>query len=76
MKYWNKKRGRNNWIKIRGPAVWMPTIFGAIWEKPAIWEAQVWCQQQPSTGKFYRDGRTWEFEKEEDALVFRLKFGV
>jgi hypothetical protein len=76
MKYLNKKRSRKGWIKIEGPTVWPPFNITTRLELPNIYGPKIWCQQSSSTGGFFREGTIWEFEKAEDALAFRLKFGV
>lgn len=37
--------------------------------------AKAWCQQQPSDGRFYAGNYYWCFEKEEDVLIFKLRWG-
>lgn len=67
MKFWNKRHEvqRRCWHRVRLARPFNPDI-------------KVWCQQQPSTGKFY--GRVWEtfdvyVELPEDALLISLKWG-
>jgi len=66
MKYLNKKKPRKNWIKVAVP----------IASRAKTSDAKVWCQQQPGNGRFYCSfWLDWEFERSEDALAFKLKYG-
>jgi hypothetical protein len=69
MKWWNKKRGRENFTKVDVPmSVWYQA------DRDSGVDLQVWCKRQPSTGKFYYYYDKWYFEKPEDATYFVLKW--
>lgn len=67
MKYWNKDKDVRHrcWIKI-------------VRAKGRHSDSEVkrWCQQNPSTGKFYYyyGNSTWWFERPEDATLFILRW--
>lgn len=64
MKFWNKDKDvrRRCWIKVKGP------------DSYDIDRAKRWCQQQPSTGRFYvhYTNTGWWFEDQQDAVWFLL----
>lgn len=68
MKFWNKDKDvrRRCWTKVTRPNEF---THGNR-------DLKVWCQQQPSTGKFYYYYGTdsWWFERSEDAMFFLLKW--
>ena len=85
MKYWNKskKYREQQWHRVKlavdqplEPAlrVFYPVGMRSAYEL-SLSELKRWCQQQPSTGKFYYSPYTgWWFEKREDASWFILKW--
>lgn len=65
MKFLNKKKvERRGWATSKPPAYHL------------MQQAKVWCQQQPSTDRFYfhYTNTRWWFENSEDALAFSLKW--
>lgn len=64
MKYWNKQRDyrRLHWSTVPGPEIHRMN------------EAKLWCQRNPSPGKFYFHftNTKWWFENKEDAVAFAL----
>ena len=66
MQYANiAKKTRNTlWPAVKAP------------DYTAIEPAKKWCQEHPSNGKFYYHytNTRWWFEKEEDALLFALRW--
>lgn len=65
MKYWNKKKiERSSWSKV--------VVSSVDYNK----ERFLWCQRQPSTGRFYRyyGNFSWWFEHKEDAVMFALRW--
>lgn len=67
MKYWNKDKNvrQRCWTQI----VVKPNSQGYAAMKR-------WCQQQSSSGKFYKyyGTETWWFERAEDATLFALRW--
>lgn len=67
MKFWNKDKDtrRTHWTRVSPGRRWIDDA-----------EAKRWCQQQTSSGKFYKyyGTDTWWFEHEQDATMFMLKW--
>ena len=68
MQYWNKRRQfqEAGWHRV--------TVT-----RPLTWhDLKIWCQQQPSRGKFYsgpyRNPKVWYFELASDATWFALNW--
>ena len=85
MKYWNKsKHSREFWTKVQRPVIWAESKAPAVsWlskakvafpEMQREEEMKLWCQRQPSRGKFYfKEGDpTWYFENAVDATWFAM----
>lgn len=56
------------------------TVWPHVKIPPNNWdikEAHMWCRAQESDGKFYHHytNTRWWFEKDEDAMMFALKWG-
>lgn len=63
MKYWNRqKEYRLTWATSPPPKIFL------------VDEAKRWCQQHPSTNRFYfhYTNTRWWFENKDDALHFAL----
>jgi hypothetical protein len=69
MKWWNKKRGRDNWTKVTVPL----RVWTQAYNRDKT-DLQQWCKRQPSKGRFYYLYDDWYFEKSEDATYFLLKW--
>jgi hypothetical protein len=69
MKFWNKDKEvrRRCWTKVERPQ--QGSHVGNQ-------ELKRWCQQQPSTGKFYYyyGTESWWFEHSKDAVLFVLRW--
>ena len=67
MKFWNKDKDvrRRCWTQVKRPL-----------RSSGNQKLKQWCQQQPSTGKFYYYYGTdsWWFERAEDATLFILRW--
>lgn len=87
MKYWNKSKKARlaHWTAVERPVQW--STFRAttgVWvgarvalpELQCIEEMKLWCQRQPSKGRFYfKDNKTtWWFEHGKDATWFLLNW--
>ena len=73
MKYWNKRR------RFRDAGWYQVTLSDSrrIYDTIEWNQLKVWCQQQPSLGKFYSGPygrRVWYFELESDATWFALNW--
>lgn len=84
MKYWNKQkrvrlihwqcveltRSKMKSVGVDGGIAYIPFY------EPTYDLLKRWCQNQPSTGKFYsyQASDRWWFEFESDALLFMLKW--
>lgn len=71
MKYWNKTK------KYR-ETQWTLVIVDYQKSSKSWMQMKVECQRDGSKNRFYTGNYTknnWYFENEEDALVFKLKYG-
>ena len=78
VKYWNKDKEirQRCWTKISQPKNILGTSDQGLLYYISDLELKRWCQQQPSTGKFYYyyGSTTWWFELPEDATWFVLRW--
>ena len=68
MKFWtHDKKLRRTWPAVKSNV-----------EQWDISKAHLWCKNHDSDGRFYwhYTNTRWWFEKEEDAMMFALKWGV
>ena len=82
MKWHNKKAGRKGWIEMStyDLSKWRLREIIEVMERGdqfiTIEYLKGWCRKFESDGKFFYSWQTglWYFEKEEDAIIFKLKF--
>lgn len=83
MKYWNKQKQvrQTHWHAVDYTPPKMNSV-GANGSRATFTfpethqDLKKWCQDQPSTGRFYNyyGSHIWWFEYENDALMFVLKW--
>ena len=65
----NKFIRKKYWIKVR---ILDTLKYKSNWDRVGAW-----CRLQPSNGKFYYHyaGDHWWFQNEQDAIMFKLRWG-